>query len=185
MKEKILIKDGRLTPTMRRVRSGRNQIFTEGDIEVKIQHERKEMFAELIDGKWYWINGCAECNGKERTWNTYIECEEHDRCSVCDAKRNEIEGSVWGGSKGWTCNPCMEEKRLDARRKAFDKLDGELPDCLYRDEIICPHCGTKLSSADIYESQIMDCDVCEGGIDLEVEYSPTYSTVCVGERMTS
>lgn len=63
-----LIKDERLTPTMERVRSGRTQMFREknkndrsfiskDNCDVSLEHEIKSMYAELTDGKWYWVNG--------------------------------------------------------------------------------------------------------------------------------
>lgn len=169
---------------MKRVRNGRTQVFTEGNLTLKLRHEKKEMFAKLIDGAWYWVSGCAECNGKERSWSTYIECEKHDRCSKCGTNRKDIKGDVWGGRKGWTCNPCMEVIRLEAKEEAFEKLGGREPDCTYRDKIICAHCGSDISSSDLYESQDIECDVCEGEMHLEIEYTPTYSTSVKGERVT-
>ncbi len=138
---KKLINDKRLTPTMERVRSGRTQLFRErnkddrsfigsDNCDVSLQHEIKSMYAELIDGQWYWLNGCAECNGEERDWMTYIECEEHDRCRTCNTNRKDIKGSVWGGKEGWQCKPCHESEHLEIRRIAFEQLDGEEPDCI-------------------------------------------------------
>ena len=195
MKNKILINDPRLTPTMERIRSGRVQLFREknpndrsfinaDNCDLSLEHENKAMYAELIDGQWYWVSGCAECNGKERDWMTYIECEEHDRCRVCEINRKDLTEPPWGGKKGWICKPCETERMADVRRKAFEKLDGEEPDCVYMDKIICPHCGSELDSSDIYESQDMECHVCEGEIDLEVEWTATYSTSIKGERVT-
>ncbi|MFA8451797.1 MAG: hypothetical protein ACEPOW_13970 [Bacteroidales bacterium] len=190
MSEKTPINDDRLTRTMKRVRSGRTQVFTEqyakdDNNAIRIQHERKEMYAELIDGEWYWVNGCAECNGEPRDWMTYIECEKHDRCSVCGINAKEIKGAgVWGGKHGWTCNSCHDAEELDRRNEAFSKLDGEEPDCSYRDQMICPHCGSELCSDDIRESQDTTCYVCTGGISVEVEYSFHYTTTVKGKRIT-
>ena len=192
---KELINDLRLTPTMERVRSGRVQLFRErnpkdksfinnDNADVVIQHERKEMYAKLIDGKWYWVNGCAECNGEPRDWSTYIECEDHDRCNVCETKRGDIEGTPWGRKTGWICNSCKEKEDLEIRRKAFEKLDGELPDCLYQDDIICPHCGSELDKDEVYEDQELDCHVCGGELHLEIVNVPIYCTYVKGERIT-
>lgn len=192
---KTLIKDHRLTKTMNRVRSGRTQLFREKSSESKsfisinncdlvLTHPNKEMFAELIDGKWYWVSGCSECNGEPRG-GSYIECDKHDRCSICGIKREEIKDeSVWGGSNGWTCNRCKEIEDLEERKKAFDKLNGKEPDTSCNDDIICPHCGSKFGNDDIHETQDLDCEVCGGEFYLEVEYSVSYSTTVKGERIT-
>lgn len=141
----------------------------------------------MVLGKWYWVNGCAECNGEPRDWMTYIECEEHDRCSVCSTNRKDIKDGVWGGKKGWTCKPCRELEDNEIRREAFEKFNKEKPskyDFHYMDEIKCPHCGSKLNSDEMHESQDMECYVCEGELSVEVEYTPTYSTSIKGKRVT-
>lgn len=195
MSNKKLINDKRLTPTMERIRSGRTQLFRErnkddrsfidsDNCDVSLEHEVKSMYAELIDGQWYWVNGCAECNGKERDWMTYIECEEHNRCRSCSTNRKDINGAVWGSKKGWICSSCYDAEKSAERKEAFEKLDGDEPDCSYNDEIICPHCGSKISSDDMHESQDIECGVCYGKIYLEVEYSLHYSTTIKGERIT-
>lgn len=198
MIDKELINDKRLTPTMRRVRSGRTQLFREynedekssisdNNCDVSLEHKNKAMYAELIDNQWHWVNGCGACNGEERGFKTYIECETHDVCVICSISRKEIKGSVWGGSKGWICNTCHESERLEIRRQAFEKFNEDKPDeyefhCM--DEIKCPHCGSEISSQDIYESQDIECGVCEGEISLEVEYTASYSTLIKGKRIT-
>ena len=98
MKDKELINDERLTLTMKRIRNGKTQMFREknkddrtsinrDNSDVILEHEDKAMYAELFDEKWYWVSGCAECNGKERDWMSYVECEKHDRCSSCSINR--------------------------------------------------------------------------------------------------
>lgn len=191
--EKILIKDSRLTPTMERTRNGSTQMFRErnrpynrGSIgsenfDVTLKHENKEMYAELIEDKWYWVSGCSECNGEPRG-KSYIECEKHDVCKCCGTSRKEFEGAVWGGTKGWTCKPCEEKRMLSIRKEAFEKLDGEEPDTSYTDKIICPHCGSINSNSEIHESQKLECYVCDGEFSLEVEYTVSYSTTVIGKR---
>ena len=184
-----LIKDNRLLPRMTRVRSGQTQIFTDPDNgeTMKLKHGKKSMYADLIEGKWYWIEGCGECRGEERgIRHTYIECEEHDRCRVCHTNRKDIKDIPWGGTKGWICKPCQDEKDNARREAAFEKLNGEEPDTSYEDEIICPHCGSEQSRDDIHESDPnMDCYVCGGEFSLEVDYTATYSTTIKGKRITS
>ncbi len=183
---------------MNRVRSGPTQIFREknkedreyiGDnnFDVSLKHENKQMFAELIEGEWYWVNGCAECNGEERGWKTYIECEKHDRCSVCFINRKHISGAVWGSSKGWICRPCKAAEKLEIRRQAFEefnKSEHDDWDFTSNNEIICPHCGSEIGKDGMHESQDIECHVCEGEIILEVEYTATYSTSIKGKRVT-
>ncbi|HZJ80488.1 MAG TPA: hypothetical protein VFC69_07935 [Dysgonamonadaceae bacterium] len=196
METKELIKDERLTPTMDRVRGGRTQMFRENNpndnsfisrenADVLLEHENKEMYAKLIDGKWYWVSGCNQCIGKPRGWGSYIECLEHDVCRVCHRPRSEFKGAVWGGSNGWTCKDCHEAERAERRRLAFEMLDGDEPDCSNTDTIICPHCGSEISNDDIYESQDVECPVCDEEFLLEIEYTATYSTATKGVRITS
>jgi len=193
MGNKPLIDDDRLTPTMERSRSGSTQMFREKGIDnaftsgenadVILNHENKSMYAELIDDKWYWVNGCAECVGEPRDWMTYIECVEHDVCRTCNANRKDVE-VAWGGKPGWQCGTCHDIKENEIRIEAFEKLDGEEPDCHYTDDIICPHCGSEVSNDELYESQDTECYVCKGEMFVEVEYSATYTTVVKGERIT-
>lgn len=196
MKKKELIINDKLTPIMDRVRSGSLQLFrdtkkddrsfiNEKNCDVALKHENKEMYAELIEGKWYWVSSCRECNGEPRdSWGSYIECEKHDVCSCCGRPRKDFKESVWGGKHGWTCNSCMEIKKLQIKTEAFEKLNGEEPDTMWQDEIICPHCGSEISNDDIYESQELTCGVCEGEMELEVEYTASYTTAVKGERIT-
>ncbi len=195
MEQNMLIGDKRLTPTMERIRAGRTQQFREKNkddrtfisshnCDVSLEHENKEMYASLIDGQWYWVSGCSECNGGERGFKSYIECDKHDVCTNCGISRKEIKGLVWGGIKGWTCKPCNEAKDREIRKEAFSKLDGDEPDCSFTDEIICPHCGSIISSDDIYECQDLKCCVCDGELSLDIEYTATYSTSIKGKRIT-
>ncbi len=188
-----LINDERLTPSMDSVRSGSTQLFREKNpsdrtfiglenCNLMLRHDNKSMYAELIEGKWYWISGCNQCNGKPRGYS-YVECDKHDVCRCCGISRKEVK-DVWGGSKGWTCNPCREAEDLERRRQAFEKLDGEEPDTYSTDEIICPHCGSKVYGEDVHRSQDMECGVCEGEFEVEVEYTATYSTTVKGKRIT-
>ena len=186
--KKELIQDKRLTLTMQRWRSGRTQVFKEKNKDdVRLEHKNKEMYAELIDNQWYWVNGCGSCNGEGRSYKTYIECEVHDVCRSCEVGRKEIKGSVWGYSKGWMCTPCHEAEQLEIRRQAFEKFNEDKLDehhFLYMDGIKCPHCGSEISNDDMYETQDIECSVCEGEISLEVEHSFTYSTSIKGKRIT-
>lgn len=194
MKEPI--NDIRLTPTMERVRNGPKQCFKErkdGDRssasnnpDVVLVHSTDvAMYAELIDGVWYWVTGCAECKGEERDWMSYVECDKHNRCSVCSINSKDLPKGItrWGGKRGWTCGTCQDAKNLAIRQEAFDKLDGEEPDSYNTDEPICPHCGTQLSSDELYETQDINCHVCDGEIKVEVEFSRSFTTRVKGKRI--
>jgi hypothetical protein len=200
MKGKELINDDRLTPTMERIRNGESQMFrdTKQDDRSFIGRENADvilthptdvaMYAELIDNEWYWVTGCSECKGEERGWVTYIECDRHNICSSCSIPSKNLEEGVkrWGGKKGWTCGTCKDIKDLEIRETAFEKFNEEEHsewDFTSNDEIICPHCGTELSSDEVYESQDMECYVCEGEIEVDVEFALTYSTSVKGKRV--
>ena len=113
---KTLIENDKLTPKMERVRSGSTQLFRrkgldnkfteESNADVVLEPPRPELYAELIEGQWYWVNGCAECNGKPRDWMTYVECEKHNVCRTCGVSRQQLKGAVMGGRNGWQCRPC-------------------------------------------------------------------------------
>lgn len=191
-----LLNDKRLTPTMERIRNGSVQMFRERNpddrtfiskenADLILEHKTdRSMYAELIDGQWYWVTGCEECKGNPRnTARSYIECDKHNVCVCCGISRKDIEGSVWGGINGWTCNPCHEAEKMERRRAAFEKLNGEEPDTTYMDSIICPHCGSEAGSEGVHEPQSMECYVCEGEFYVEVNWTPDFSTTIEGERM--
>lgn len=195
--EKELINDERLTPTMERTRSGSTQMFREKNPDDRsfISNENADvilthptdvaMYAELIDGQWYWVTGCAECKGEERDWMTYVECDKHNRCASCGTNSKDLpEGVVrWGRKSGWVCGVCKDIEDEERRREAFAKLDGDEPDCFYTDEPICPHCGSEQGSDDLHESQDLECWVCGGNMEVEVEYSRSFTTRIKGKRI--
>lgn len=194
--EKELINDPRLTPTMERVRRGRTQMFREKNPEdrtfinaencdVLLEHEKKSKYAELIDGEWCWVEGCAECKGEPRDWMTYVECDEHNRCRVCRAKRKDVE-SAWGGKSGWICNVCEDKRKAELRREAFEKFNKEEYsewDFYNNDEALCPHCGSKICSDEIYENEDVECGVCGGEVSIEVEHTRTFTTKIKGKKV--
>jgi len=194
-----LINDDRLTTDMKVTRAGSTMLFRRdyGDrhftsvenADVIIEAPRRELFAKLIDGNWYWVNDCPECNGKEPRW-AYIKCEEHDRCVDCRIKKSEIEGNiVWGHERGFRCNSCQEYLNKKTRREALEKVAKEEYDPYdYRsnDDIVCPHCKTvhHHELCDGLPGPEMKCEVCGGEFEVETEYTVTYSTSVIGERVT-
>lgn len=188
---KELINDDRLTPDMKRIRNGRFQIFSvEGMQDITIEHGHREMYAELIDDKWYWISGCAECNGEPRDGFAYIgECDKHNVCRECGISNKELTEPAWGGREGWCCVPCMNElnrrHRIDCLAKVAEK-EYDTWDYMHTDNIICPHCGDSIEvdgDPDEYSGE-NECDTCGGKYEVEVNYSVDYTTSVIGERIT-
>jgi hypothetical protein len=185
------LNDSRLTPELIRLRSGTTQVFREShskyENEILIEPPNRHHYAELIDGVWWWVNGCAECNGKPRDWMTYIECEEHDVCRTCRAPRSQFKDSVWGGKCGWQCKPCHDYEHAIARRKALESVAEKEYDDLdykYNDEVVCPHCGTEWEpDCEIPEGEQV-CEVCGGKYLCEPNYEITYNTTVIGKRIT-
>lgn len=147
--------------------------------EITLEPPSKGLYAERIDGAWYWVNGCEKCSGNHDK-HSYIICDDHNRCETCGIHRSEITDTPWGTRGGWICAPC--EKARSAKRKAealqAAKESGhQETDCYYEDTIICPYCATKRDSDDIHESvDGVECEVCEGVFNLEVEYTASYTT---------
>jgi len=177
--EKQKINDSRLTSTMTRVRSGVTQIFTEKNgCTIEIEPPKKSWYAELIDGEWFWLEGCAECLGKPRDWMTYIECDEHNRCRTCGTKRSDIKDAVWGGKHGWQCFECHDAEALETKELALEKFkEEELDEFDFHmlDQIKCPHCGSELYSDETYESEDRTCEICGGEMKIEVEHTRTFT----------
>jgi hypothetical protein len=157
---------------------------------IHIQPPERHIYSELINGEWYWLNGCAECNGNPRDWMTYIECEEHDVCSICQIHRTKLEDIPWGGKHGWKCKPCQQRLDDTAKWEALNKVaetDYEEDDYLYNSNVICPHCATDQGheSCDGEPSEKSTCDTCGGEFSVEVNYAVDYSTQVIGERVVN
>jgi hypothetical protein len=144
----------------------------------------KGLYAERIDGAWYWVCGCEKCLGSGKMFN-YSPCEAHDRCVTCNCTRADLTETPWGACDGgWRCKPC--QSRLDAASKAEAlaaaqaKGHGE-DDCVYTDKIICPYCATAQSSDDRHQNADgLECSTCDGVFDLEVDWTPSYTTKKAG-----
>lgn len=123
---------------------------------LRIKPPKNSYYSELIEGEWWWVEGCAECNGEPRDWMTYVECDKHDVCRSCKTKTEDLPEGVsrWGGRDGWLCDTCNaaehEEEKQEALAKMPDKEDFDAWDFHGVDEITCPYCAYEFS--DSFES---------------------------------
>lgn len=195
--EKTPIENDQLTSDMNLTRSGSTMLFRKdyGDrkftgtdnADVVIESPRPELVAELIDGKWYWFNDCPDCNGTDKAW-AYVKCEKHNVCVTCGVKKGDIEGTVWGHRKGFRCDRCQKELDERARVKALQKVsekEYDEWDYQYTDNLLCPHCGTKQyhEMSDGEPPSEETCETCGGKFSVEIDYSWTYSTTVIGDRI--
>jgi len=190
----IAINDPRLMPDLRRRRNGsamefykpENRSLQSRDADVSIKAPRRELFADLIDGKWYWVNDCPECNGQEPKW-AYVKCTKHDVCLTCRTPRSELKEIPWGHVAGFRCKPCQDAIDATNRREALERVAGKDYDewnYLNTDNVVCPHCETSYQPESGQGEGNETCQTCGGEFSVEVEYSVTYSTSVVGERVT-
>jgi hypothetical protein len=192
------IENDKLTSDMELTRSGSTMLFrkdyddrqftNDQNADVVIKAPRPELTAKLINGGWHWVNDCPECNGKEPQW-AYLKCEKHNVCVTCGISRKDTQGTIWGHRNGFRCDSCQttinEQKRIEALARVAEKEYDEW-DYIYKDDMLCPHCGMKqhheMSDGEPPAEEI--CETCGGKFSIEVEYSWTYSTAVVGERIT-
>jgi len=151
--------------------------------EVSLEPPERGLFAERIDGAWYWVCGCEQCldNGKQ---HSYITCYEHDRCTDCRVHSSELPKGItrWGIGPGFRCSTCQDAlnaiTRADALAKAAENGHDEL-DCAFTDNILCPHCASEQTDDDRHmDEDAAQCDVCSGLYSLEVIHSVSYTTRC-------
>lgn len=188
---KQLIKDERLHENLDRSRSGIVQVFKEkynNKILFKLTPPSQEMYAELIEGKWYWLKCCNTCKDSKdygKTW-TYQVCDKHDVCVRCFTHRKDLQ-KVWGHEYGFICESCKTIVDNEIKCKALKKIEEkgyDAYDYMQTDEILCPHCGTEQDLPDIGSSvDNLICDTCGGKFDVEVETVTTFTTSVVGERL--
>jgi len=201
-KEKV--QDDRLHKDLIRTRSGRTQLLrkdygdrkftSEENADVVLTHDKKEMYVELIDDEWYWVNGCSKC---EDAYNfgesySYQVCYEHDICVQCGINRDKLTETPWGHQDGFMCKDCADENDNNTRKEAFQKFeDSQLSEWDFRNNanIVCPHCGT--DNGDAWEHGMgnetnadLVCHVCDGEFSVEIEYQLSYTTSVIGERVT-
>jgi hypothetical protein len=157
---------------------------------IHIQPPEKHWYSELIEGEWWWLNGCAECNGNRRDWMTYIECTEHNVCRSCRTPRAEIKDIPWGGKRGWNCQPCQRKLEAATKYEALAKMEDK-PYCEWdyhgTDEVICPHCDTNQNHemCDGEPSEKSSCETCGGDFSVTLNYSVTFDTNLIGERVVN
>ena len=204
------INDKRIEGYTKRTRSGCVQIFYTGiderDFEryraegggvkpnvkmhdkadtIRLTPPEKHYYAELIDGEWWWVNGCAECNGRPRDWSTYIECEKHDVCRNC-GKHIEKTKTRWGGKNGWQCCECNKIEADLRKKTALESVaskEYDATDYQNTDKIICPHCESSYEhDCDIPEGD-ETCEVCGGEYSVKPEYSVAFTTKIKGSRV--
>lgn len=160
------INDPRLTPDLKRIRSGSIQGFSKPgnrsfDPDFTIDPPEKHIYAELIDNQWCWVNGCPECKGEEPTYrNTYIKCVTHDVCCICSIPRDQLKEIPWSDPKGFKCKPCV------------DKTRGT-------NQVTCPYCNYEFEdSYSYYDSNddVAVCDQCDNKFMVTAEQSITFTT---------
>ena len=147
--------------------------------EVRREPPEKGLYAERIDGAWYWVCGCEQCLGNGVT-HSYIICDAHDHCDTCKQHRSVFKEAVWGLRQGWRCRACQETRdiarKAEALAAAAEKGHNE-DDCQYTDNIICPYCATEQGCDDITRDQKrMECRTCGGHFDLVLHFEVTYTT---------
>jgi hypothetical protein len=203
-----LINDPRLVAYTKRIRNGRTQIFYTGndhrDFEryraegepsssstvimhdkpdtILIEPPEKHIYAELIEAQWFWVNGCAECNGQPRDWGTYIECDKHNVCANCSCNRAQLTEAPWGRKHGWVCKPCAqiedEARKAVAMARVADYEYDEW-DFYCNDEITCPYCKSTIESdCDLYSSDgdEHECHDCGNTFELTAVHKVEWTT---------
>lgn len=152
---------------------------------IKITNKESHYYAELINGVWWWVNGCPECNGEDPDW-IGTKCTEHNVCTVCSIPRAELKEIPWGVKGGFMCKPCMtnldEIKRTENLQKVAEKEYDEW-DYHHNDKVVCPHCSESYSPDEEVGNDEVECEVCGGKYEIETEVSVTYSTTVIGKRV--
>lgn len=194
VKNKIIgpIADPRLSVDMKRVRSGRDQLFRKKDInnrtfiskknaDVILVPNEKHLYAFLYQEEWLWVNGCCECNGEKRDWvNSYIECIIHDVCRSCKTPRSEVK-TCWAGKDGWQCDVCIDSEREQRKKHLLEKAE-KYNECDFSglSKIKCPRCNDEfneyweLIDTNNDRDQEVDCPTCEAKFYVVVNTSISF-----------
>ncbi|QOQ76450.1 hypothetical protein IMF22_05165 [Pseudomonas poae] len=156
--------------------------------EVRLRPPENGLYAERIDGAWYWVSGCAKCNGTDEKYS-YVVCDKHNVCRLCSTHRSKLTEAPWGHPDGFTCKPCQDAEDAFAKAAALAKVaETDYDEWDYRnlDECKCPHCATVVHiEAEDYGDKNMECDTCKGLFELTTEYSVSFTTKVIGERITA
>ena len=120
MKEKLII-NKKQTSAMFRIRGVILKLFRVTNLSDKTfidlanrdlvgGYKNKEMYAKLINNKWYWVSDCRKYNN-QLTGKTYIECKKHSVCNECGISREKTVDNVWSITDVWVCRKCWERKQ--------------------------------------------------------------------------
>lgn len=177
-----IINDLRLKPGMKAVANYYQHTFVKHSEEMHKRHIITEHFsidtpsqswlARLIDGHWYWVEFCPDCNGMDRQAGDGIPCIEHNTCRVCYVSRDKASttsiGAVWGHSGGWVCNDCHDALEAERHSAAAERIaerndEGDTEESM-ADKPTCPWCGEEeeIEAERHYgcEGEVHDCDAC-------------------------
>lgn len=156
--------------------------------EVSLRPPENGLYAERIDGAWYWVSGCAKCNGTGQKYS-YSVCDKHNVCRLCGTHRSKLTETPWGHPDGFTCKPCQDAQDAVAKAEALAKVaESAYDEWDYRsqDECKCPHCATVIHvESEDYCDKSMTCDTCGGAFELVTEYTIQFTTTVIGERLTA
>lgn len=201
-----LIGDDRLKGYVNRTRDGAKQVFYtgndcrdwdrykaegghKGNVEmhdkadtIYIRPEEQSHYSLLIDGEWWWVDGCNQCNGRPRSGFGYMgECNKHDVCVTCGIHRDDVKDTPWGGRDGWQCKPCAEAEHKAEKQRALaampEKEDFYAYDYHGVDEITCPYCAYEMSDswecAD-HSDEDHECPRCDNVFKVDAVHSLTF-----------
>lgn len=156
--------------------------------EVSLRPPENGLYAERIDGAWYWVSGCAKCNGTGEKYS-YSVCDKHNVCRLCGTHRSKLTETPWGHPDGFTCKPCQDAEDAVTKAEALAKVaetDYDEWDYRCQDECKCPHCATVIHiEAEDYGDKNMACDTCGGEFYLVTEYTVQFTTTVIGECITA
>ena len=180
-----------------RTRSGKTNIWNHamhgrphvnGLAEVRLEPPEAGLYAERIDGAWYWVSDCAKCIGTGEKWS-YSVCDKHNVCRLCSTHRSKLTEIPWGHPEGFTCKHCQDSVDAIVKAEALAKVaetDYDEWDYRCQDECKCPHCATVIHiETEDYGDKNMTCDTCDGEFELVTEYAVQFTTTVIGERITA
>lgn len=167
----------------KRLRSGHNNIWNDRSTnpempETSLEPPVRGLYAERYADGWYWVNGCATCLTGVKT-DSYIVCDNHNRCADCGTHRDAIPGVAHGTSRGFVCAPCYQTDRKRTRDMAIERArnnDHDEDDCIEQDTVICPVCAEEIEDDEGYrDGDEETCPTCDTvfTIELSTKYTTT------------